>query len=184
MSTDRGNDDQRRRPGTPGRIPALNDDLGRPRTDSGRLVLIAAFAVAAGQIESVVTVLLRRAADLIPCPADLSAVNIDTFPGWIVAVEQTREVAAVVMLLCLGALAGRNARERFGATFLAGGIWVLARYVGLRWMMDWPATLGAVDLVWLMPEPWYIEVWVALLAGVGMAVLGGLCFKMGRTTRG
>ena len=155
----------------------------RPRLPAGRLLTIAAFAIAMGHLEAVVVVYIREILGIVPTPEDLTRTVVEQVPGWVLAVEQTREAATIVMLLCLALLAGRNTWERLGAFLFAFGIWDITYYVALKLMIGWPKSLATMDLLFLIPEQWYAPVWLPLLASCGLIACGLLCFQAARTRR-
>ena len=57
-------------------------------------------------------------------------------------VELVREAATLVMLLTLGALAGRTGRSRLAYSAIAFGVWDIFYYVFLRAITGWPTSLA------------------------------------------
>jgi len=62
-------------------------------------------------------------------------------------------------------------------------VWDIFYYVGLKALLDWPGSLSAPDLLFLIPRPWYAPVWMPLLASVGLIVIGVLCIRFGARLR-
>ena len=143
----------------------------------GRAALLLAAALALGQMQAVVGVYLRQVAGLMPPPESFTPKLLAAAPGWVIAVEQTREVAGYVALLCVGLLAGRSGRERAGAVLLAAGVATLARYVGLYLTVGWPGGLKALDVVTTIPRPVAAPVWWVLVAGVVCAGIGAVVLR-------
>ncbi len=152
-----------------------------------RLTIIAAFAIAMGHLEAVVVVYIRKLMGIIPTPEQLDPDVIAQIPTWLIGTEQTREAATIVMLIALGLLAGRTARERLGVFLLAFGIWDIFYYISLKAMIDWPASLATTDCLFLIPRPWYAPVWLPILASCGLIAIGLLLMRptgtSGRTSR-
>lgn len=140
--------------------------------DPWRMAALAAFAVAMGHLEATVVVYIRAIFDVIPSPAQLDAAAMALMPSWVVASEQAREAATIVMLVTLAYLAGRNLWDRVGVFLFAFGIWDIFYYVALKVMIDWPGTFGTMDCLFLIPAPWYAPVWVPILISCGL-VAGG-----------
>jgi hypothetical protein len=145
---------------------------------SRRLPALAIFAFAMGWLEAVVVVYIRGLlgfppGSAVPAPADLMA-RLATIP-WLVPTEQGREAATIVMLACAGWLAGGTGRARLGAFLVAFGIWDIAYYVGLRSMLQWPESLGTMDLLFLIPPSplWYQPVWLPVAISCAM-IAGGV----------
>lgn len=81
--------------------------------------------------------------------------------------ELVREAATLLMLLCVGMLAGRSWRSRLGFAALAFGVWDIFYYVFLKVLCGWPHSLLNWDILFLLPLPW----WGPVLAPVLIAVL-------------
>lgn len=145
-----------------------------------RITTIIAFSVAMGYLEAVVVVYIRKIMGIVPTPEHLGPTMLAQVPKWIANVEQTREAATIIMLVCLALLSGRNRRERLGVFMLAFGVWDVFYYVGLKALIGWPASLLTLDCLFLIPKPWYAPVWmpmaascVLIAAGIGLLWLAG-----------
>jgi hypothetical protein len=134
---------------------------------------VAIFAVAMGHLEATVVVYIRAILDVIPTPEQLNAATFRLVPGWVVASEQAREAATIVMLVTLAYLAGRNFYDRFGVFVYAFGIWDIFYYVALKATIDWPSSLGTTDCLFLIPQPWFAPVWVPIALSCGL-IAGGI----------
>ena len=95
-----------------------------------------------------------------PTQEQLDANVYANVPHWLVTTEQGREAATIIMLLALAYLAGRTAWDRFATFLFAFGVWDIWYYVALKVLIDWPASLTTLDLLFLIPRPWYEPVWV------------------------
>lgn len=138
-----------------------------------RLALIAAFSVAMGYLEAVVVVYIRHILDIVPMPEDLDASFVAKLPEWLVATEQTREIATVVMLVALAWLVGRDLPGRVATFFVAFGVWDIAYYGSLKGLIGWPASLTTLDCLFLIPEPWIWPVWRPVAISAVLVVAGG-----------
>lgn len=107
------------------------------------------YAIAMGAVEGAVVVYLRRL--YFPEGFSFPLRMIDTD---IVIVELWRELATLVMLVSVAAIAGRNRAERFAYFLLAFGVWDLAYYGFLKLALDWPESLLTWDILFLLPVPW------------------------------
>jgi hypothetical protein len=99
------------------------------------------------------------------------------FPMWIVdrnifIVELWRELATILMLAAVGAIAGRNRGERFSYFLYAFGIWDLVYYAVLKLALDWPASLLTWDVLFLLPVPWVGPVITACIVALIMIAFG------------
>jgi hypothetical protein len=142
-----------------------------------RKLLIAAFALAFGFVESAVVVYLRAAIGDLPGyhgtladvrhmaathdPAQSS--SSVAFPQSLLTVEVLREAATMVMLISLALLAAPRKRERWAAFLWAFAIWDITYYGGLWAMVGWPPSIQEIDVLFLIPQPWIAQVWYPLL---------------------
>ncbi|MDO8551736.1 MAG: hypothetical protein Q7S03_03615 [bacterium] len=151
-----------------------------------KILLVAVFAIAFGFVEAAVVVYLRtliraslpelgedKILLILPGIAFLeprAAVEIirDTT---ILRVEMIREVATLVMLGTVGLLLGRSLRERVSFFFLTFSIWDLFYYLFLRLAIGWPASLGDLDIFFLLPTPWVGPVIVPIFASIVIFVI-------------
>lgn len=126
-------------------------------------VLVTIFAIAMAWVEAAVVYDLRLLVDrLEPYQADPLPIS-----GALGSIELVREVATLVMLAAVGALAGATIRTRFAYTAIAFGIWDIFYYLSLKLMYGWPRTLFDWDVLFLLPLPW----WGPVIAPVSIAVL-------------
>jgi hypothetical protein len=97
-------------------------------------------------------------------------------------VELVREAATLVMLLTVGALAGRTARSRLAYSAIAFGVWDIFYYLFLEAISGWPGSLFDWDVLFLLPVPWWGPVLAPTSIAVLMIVWGTLA--SGRASRG
>ncbi len=133
-------------------------------TNRGTAVCLALFAIAMALVEAVMVMHLRT----IYYPGDPTAM----FPLKLVshrdlAIELARELATVVMIACVAALAARGALRRFAAYVLVFGLWDIFYYLWLWVMLDWPRAWLEWDVLFLIPWPW-LGPWIcpALIAAL------------------
>jgi len=144
----------------------------RRKTDWGLYLGLAAFGVAFGHIEAVVVVYIRHIIGIVPTPEHLDADVMAQVPGWLIATEQTREAATIVLLGALALVVGRTGLQRLGVFLYAFGIWDVIYYISLKVMIDWPASLATMDCLFLIPAPWLLPVWVPVSIAVLMTIWG------------
>jgi len=122
-------------------------------------------------VESAVVVYLRalHAAD-----APLT-VLLHEIPAHLVPIEIGRELATLVMIGAVAALAGgaRNVREAFLYFALAFGIWDIFYYIWLWVFIGWPPSLLTWDILFLIPVPWLGPVLAPVIVSLGL-VAGSL----------
>lgn len=125
--------------------------------------LVVVFAIGMAWVEAASVYYLRMMVDRV----DPYQANPLPMRGVLEQVELVREAATLVMLLTVGALAGRTWHTRLGYTAIAFGVWDISYYVFLKIISDWPTSLFDWDILFLLPLPW----WGPVLAPVCIAVL-------------
>ncbi|MBN2421137.1 hypothetical protein JXB27_02550 [Candidatus Woesearchaeota archaeon] len=134
------------------------------KRDFGIISVVTIFAVAMAFLESTVVVYLRK----------LYYENGFDFPlkGFIepqiLNIEWVREFFTIVMLLCVGYLAGKKFNERFAYFLYSFAVWDIFYYVWLKVMLDWPASLMTWDLLFLIPWPWAGPVLAPIICSLTM----------------
>lgn len=126
-------------------------------------ILVATFAVAMAWVEAACVYDLR----LLVGRLEPYQSNPLPMSGAIGNIELVREVATLVMLAAVGAVAGRTARTRLAYGAIAFGIWDIFYYVWLEVICGWPASLFDWDILFLLPLPW----WGPVIAPVSIALL-------------
>ena len=124
---------------------------------------ITAYAIAMGVLEAAVVIYLRKLYYPEGFTFPLRMVDTD-----IAVVELVREVATIVMLAVVGALAGRTRSERFAWFIYCFGIWDLVYYGFLRLALGWPESVMTWDILFLLPVPWYGPVLAPCLVALSM----------------
>jgi hypothetical protein len=142
-----------------------------------RAATVVGFAIAMAYLESAVVVYLQRA--LAITPGDFFPLQGPDVIGDLAGIEVGREFATMVMLVGIGCLAGRTRLERLAWTAVAFGVWDVFYYVWLWVFVGWPASLGAWDVLFLIPVPWIGPVWApvtvsAALVGFGLGAARAL----------
>jgi len=135
-----------------------------------RWLLVVIFAIAMAWVESAVVYYLRTMIDRIE-PYQANPLPIFDGMG---PVEMIREMATMIMLFTVGALAGSNWRARFGYSAIAFGVWDIFYYVFLRMICGWPHSLSDWDVLFLLPLPWWGPVWAPMAIALLMIAWGTL----------
>lgn len=128
-----------------------------------RWLMVVIFATAMAWVESAVVFYLRVFIDRIQ-PYQLDPLPVSFGFG---QAELVREAATMLMLVCIGWLAGSNRRTRFGYAMLAFGVWDILYYGFLVVLSGWPSSLLDWDILFLIPVPW----WGPVLAPMSIAAL-------------
>jgi len=130
------------------------------------LIIITAFAIAMGFLESAVVVYMREILypggfefPLSPIPVSLSLT------------ELFREVATLVMLLSIGMLAARRFSTGFAWFIYSFAIWDIFYYVFLWLLLGWPQSLMTWDILFLIPTIWTGPVLSPVLVSLTMILL-------------
>ena len=144
-----------------------------------RWTTVVFYAVAMAWVESAIVYYLRTHIDrIVPYqPNPLPIV------GGLGPVELVRELATLVMLVTVGALAGKTWRARVGYTIVAFGVWDIFYYVFLRVMCGWPNSLLDWDILFLIPLPWWGPVLAPTLIAGLMILWGTLATQFERPCR-
>lgn len=135
-----------------------------------RWIVVAILAIAMAWLEAAVVMYLRFFIDRI-VPYQVDPLPLIAELG---EIELVREVATLVILYCVGWLAGRERYSRLGYFLIAFGLWDIFYYVFLRMMGGWPETVLDWDILFLLPLPWWGPVLAPVLVSLLMIVFGSL----------
>jgi len=113
------------------------------------LIVLAIFSIAMGFFESAVVVYIRE----IYYPNGFEFPLVP-FEIKILVTELLREVATLIMLICIAVITGKNLHQRFAMFLFSFGIWDIFYYIFLKLLIDWPASLLTWDILFLLPVPW------------------------------
>ncbi len=113
------------------------------------ILLILILSIAFAYIESAVVIYLRSLyyPDGFPFP-------LQTFNNSHLLIELGRECSIIIILLGLGYIAGKKILQRFAFFMFAFGVWDIFYYIWLKLLIDWPESLFAWDILFLIPIPW------------------------------
>ncbi len=138
-----------------------------------RWLTVVLFAVAMAWAESAAVLYLRT---LVGRIEPYQSKPLPDMPG-LVTPEIIREAATMVMLGCVGWLAGRTWRARFGYLLIAFGVWDIFYYVFLQALTGWPRSLLDWDILFLIPLPWWGPVTTPMLVAGLMILFGTLSVR-------
>jgi hypothetical protein len=146
-----------------------------------QLALSAAFAAAFGFVEAAVVDYLRGnipelAANAGAAPFESTVrVEMPEIPSRLLRTEQLREAATMVMLVTVSFLAASRGRERWALFLWCFSLWDVFYYLGLHLLIHWPTSLLTMDVLFLIPVPWFSQIWFPVtVSGLSVAaVLAG-----------
>ncbi|OIN96506.1 hypothetical protein AUJ66_05990 [Candidatus Desantisbacteria bacterium CG1_02_38_46] len=140
-----------------------------------KLSILTIFGIAMGWWEGVVVVYIRKILQL--SAIDLTKIVMEQVPRSLLIIEQTREVATIVILVTIALLLEKNWIRRLATFLWVFAIWDIFYYVTLKILINWPPSLSTIDCLFLIPCPWTAPVWIPLITMVGFLVLSGYIFK-------
>ncbi len=145
---------------------------------------ILLFGISFGYVEAAVVTYLRpqfdaaRATftpprpDLLPLqsPQQVRAAGPDMVR--LVGTELAREAATLLMLGAVAVAVGGNLRQWLAFFLLVFGAWDISYYAFLKVLIDWPKSLLAWDVLFLIPVPWSAPVLAPALVALAMVGTG------------
>lgn len=159
------------------------------------LLILAVWAAAFGVVEGTVVVYLRAVmASLTDFGAELSGVAafsktlfsdpaiLNSLPPSLYIVELLREAATLVMLAAAAFLTAKGAKERWAAFLWAFAVWDIVYYISLWLAIGWPGSLTDFDVLFLLPVPWFSQVWLPVLVSAFTLVAVAVSTEWKRTS--
>ena len=158
-----------------------------------QLLILAFFAISFGFVEAAVVVYLRAAVGLLSgyggALANAGLLSSDFYqqakilgelPKSLLAIELFREAATIVILASITFLTVRTRRERWAVFLWTFAIWDIVYYISLWLTVRWPSSLTTPDVLFLIPVPWFSQVWFPLLIGALILTSVLLCLRKGQ----
>ena len=137
-----------------------------------QLLTVALFGIVFGLVEGSVVVYLRAALGFLTNPVYQQSEMLAHLPKTLLTIEFFREAATLIMLLSVALVAVKLKRERWAMFLWAFAFWDIFYYVWLWVMVRWPSSLTTPDVLFLIPVPWFSQVWFPLLvSGFSIAVV-------------
>ena len=131
------------------------------------VAIVTVYAIAMAFLETVIVIYLRK----LYYPQGFIFPLKGFIDHQILSIEWIRELFTLIMLACVGILAGRSKYEK-GAYFIHSfAIWDIFYYVWLKVILNWPSSLLTWDLLFLIPWAWVGPVLAPLICSVTMLVL-------------
>lgn len=133
-----------------------------------KLLVVSLFAIAMGILEAIVVVYLRE----LFYPGGFHFPLV-TLPAKLINIELLREATTIIMLVCIGLLAGKTKNDRFAWFLFVFGVWDIFYYIGLKMFLNWPASLMAWDILFLIPVTWIGPVLAPVICSITMILISG-----------
>lgn len=96
----------------------------------------------------------------------------------LLVIEQTRQVAMILLTIAVIYLAGKDARERSSLLLFIGGLAGVLYHAFLYSLLHWPDSLMTKDVVFLVPNPIVTPIYIPfLLSALAFAAGTFLLFK-------
>ena len=129
------------------------------------------FSLAMGFFEAILVIYLRELyyPDGFEFPLKLFDPDLFLF-------ELIRELATILMLVCIGLLAGKTNLQQFGFFLFAFAVWDLFYYCGLKLLIGWPDSLLTWDILFLIPITWIGPVLAPVICSFSMIYMAALLF--------
>ncbi len=134
-----------------------------------KILLVSTFAIAMALLESAVVIYLRE----IMYPEGFSFPLSPMLPH-LMLTELLREAATIIMLICIGFMAGKTLSQRFAWFIYSFAIWDIFYYIFLWILIGWPDTLMTWDVLFLIPFTWTGPVITPLLLTLVMIIFSGV----------
>jgi len=128
-----------------------------------KLFFVTIFSIAMGLFESGLVIYLQE----LYYP-DGFTFPLKQIPAHILNFEYLREISTIVMLICIGLLAGKNFTERFAYFLYSFGVWDIFYYTWLKVLINWPPSLLTWDVLFLIPVVWIGPVLAPLICSLTM----------------
>ncbi|MFH1561963.1 MAG: hypothetical protein ABIF11_00895 [Nitrospirota bacterium] len=145
-----------------------------------KMGFLTLFGIAFGHLEGVVVTYIRNILEPIPVEEWGNATLVGIMRKHnLLFIEQTREVATIVILLTVALLVGRRKLESLCIFLWTFAVWDIFYYISLYILLGWPPSLFTQDCYFLIPSPWIGP--VILPVAVSMLILiitGYVLFKI------
>jgi hypothetical protein len=132
------------------------------------LIWVSLFAIAFAFVETSVVVYLRA----LYYPEGFT-LPLRPIASHLILQELGREAATIIMLVAVGAMAGKTRWSRFAYFTIAFGVWDIFYYIWLKVSLDWPVSIWDWDILFLIPVPWLGPVIAPVVVSL-MLIAGGV----------
>lgn len=143
------------------------------KTNIKLVSVVCIFSVCMAALEAAVAVYLRA----LYYPEEFS-VAFRLIDDRVLLIELARELSTIVMLLCLGYLAGKNWGQRFAFFLMSFAVWDIFYYAWLKIFINWPSSFLEWDILFLVPITWIGPVAAPIICSLTMIVLAALLLHL------
>ena len=137
-----------------------------------KIMVVLIFSIAMAALEAAVVVYLRSL-----YYHNGFTVAMKVMDEHILFVELIRELATIVMLICVAFLSSTNKMKRFAYFIFSFAVWDIFYYVWLKVFIDWPASIFDWDILFLIPITWLGPVIAPIICSLTMIALALLIIK-------
>ena len=134
-----------------------------------KIFFLTVFGIAMGFLEAVVVIYLRQ----LYYPEGFGFPLKEVMWRGLF-LEYLREIATIVMLMSVSMLAGRTPYERLSYFLYCFGVWDIFYYIGLKVLLNWPSSLSAWDVLFLIPVVWIAPVLAPMVCAATLIILSML----------
>jgi len=119
--------------------------------------------MAMGYFEAVVVYYLRMAIS-----QSSNILPLEPLLPHFLRIEQVREAATIIMLVTFAFLVGKSKIEKALIFLYTFAVWDIFYYISLYFMVSWPTSLTAIDVLFLIParEFWVAPVYVPIVISI------------------
>lgn len=137
-----------------------------------RTLVVILFSISMAMLESAVVVYLRE----LYYPGGFEF-PLKSMSDKIVLTELFREAATIIMLVSIGIFNGKTNASKFAWFIISFGIWDIFYYVFLYLLLGWPSGLFEMDILFLIPIPWFGPVIAPVLVSICLIAFGTIILE-------
>ncbi|MBN1621366.1 MAG: hypothetical protein JW871_02105 [Endomicrobiales bacterium] len=157
-----------------------------------KLFILTLFGIAFGYLEASVVIYLRELyypfGFHVPIEVGFPWIKFGIIPQLkpvpleILFVEIGREISTIIMLATLAWISAENWKQRLAYFLWPFAIWDIFYYIFLRMIINWPESLGTIDILFLIPLPWIAPVWMPVLGSMVFLITSIFLLKTKKET--
>lgn len=140
-----------------------------------KIIVITAFAIAMGFLETSIVVYLRE----LFYPEGF-AFPLKSMKNYLILTELLRETATIIMLITIAWLVGNSRHTRFAWFIYMFAIWDIFYYVFLKIILNWPVSWFTWDVLFLIPCLWVSPVLAPVLLCLLMIIIWAVIMHFDR----